>query len=87
MKKNLPLTQATTIRYGSLSLDTHRVNSGNYSTGFYMHPLGMVYVYHQNNYCMIRTSCNGFEYSRHWSANLTPRQVSNKCRKLLLDIQ
>lgn len=82
MKKKLTLTKSAIIRHGSLCLNPAIGGS----VGDYTHPLGMVSVVHGNASFMIRTAHCGVKYWRSYMGNFTPRQVSNKCRKLLEDL-
>jgi|GEM_PF-4895299 len=60
--------------------------SGDYLTGQYVHPLGLVTVYSESKITLITTFKDGQLYSRSRADHPTDRQITNFCRSLLLEL-
>lgn len=84
-----PRIQADSIRlyYGSLSLETR--NAGNameYTQGHYIHPMGIVQVYVEGDYCRIDAAWKGRLHIRTRRDRPTHRQISYFCLSLIKEL-
>lgn len=75
------------VAKGFFRINTHQTSSGDYETGEFISPGGIVSVYRQHDLTRLDYAANGQCYSRSWRFRFGDRTIRKLARQLVADVQ